>query len=156
MIVVVILGTATKLKTSRNIALSGAVKGNANFDGSGNVTINTTQDNIAVITGSMTLEANSQSNLGSNSEQQTNLKINFPTGFNKDNCVCLAFGMKSYAEKNYSYGIGNTSSNRAVTGSFYRHCVLGASDDNTKISLQVWQMGTSKVTAYYKLVLMKI
>ncbi|MBF9261009.1 phage tail protein [Acinetobacter baumannii] len=38
-------GTATRLKTSRNIALSGAVSGNADFDGSGNITISTTANN---------------------------------------------------------------------------------------------------------------
>ncbi|MCU4483922.1 hypothetical protein KTI25_17225, partial [Acinetobacter ursingii] len=37
--------TASKLKTARNIALSGAVSGSANFDGSGNITINTTANN---------------------------------------------------------------------------------------------------------------
>ncbi|WP_200481466.1 MULTISPECIES: phage tail protein [unclassified Acinetobacter] len=37
--------TATKLATARNIALSGAVSGSANFDGSGNITINTTANN---------------------------------------------------------------------------------------------------------------
>jgi hypothetical protein len=34
--------SANKLTTARNIALSGAVSGNANFDGSSNITINTT------------------------------------------------------------------------------------------------------------------
>ena len=33
--------TATKLATARNIAISGAVTGNTNFDGSGNITIST-------------------------------------------------------------------------------------------------------------------
>ena len=33
--------TATKLATARNIAISGAVTGNANFDGSGNINIST-------------------------------------------------------------------------------------------------------------------
>ena len=37
--------SASKLATARNIALSGAVSGNANFDGSGNITINTTANN---------------------------------------------------------------------------------------------------------------
>lgn len=89
-------------------------------------------------------------------EQQTILNIDFPKGFNKDNCVCLAFGMKSYEEKNYSYGTGFSSSNRSISGSLFRHAVLGASDDNSKIALQVWQMGTSERTVYYRLVLMKI
>jgi hypothetical protein len=41
--------TANKLKTARNIALSGAVSGSADFDGSGNITINTQlKENTAV------------------------------------------------------------------------------------------------------------
>ena len=41
--------TANKLKTARNIALSGAVLGSADFDGSGNITINTQlKENTAV------------------------------------------------------------------------------------------------------------
>mgnify|MGYP004587424043 CR=1 FL=1 len=155
----VVLGnstTATKLQTARNIALSGAVKGNANFDGSGNITINTSQNNFIVVDGQITLQANSQSNLENNIEQQTILNIDFPSGFNKDNCVCVAFGMKAYQDKNYTYGIGANSSNRATTGSLYRHAILGAADNNRKIALQVWQMGTSTKTVYYRLILMKI
>ena len=37
--------TATRLQTARNIALTGAVSGSANFDGSGNITIVTTANN---------------------------------------------------------------------------------------------------------------
>ncbi|MDC4316976.1 phage tail protein [Acinetobacter baumannii] len=37
--------TATRLQTARNIALTGAVSGSANFDGSGNITIVTTSNN---------------------------------------------------------------------------------------------------------------
>ena len=40
--------TATKLATARNIALSGVVTGNANFDGSGNITLTTS---ISVLDG---------------------------------------------------------------------------------------------------------
>lgn len=39
-------GTATKLATARNIAIVGAVSGNANFDGSENISISTTLANI--------------------------------------------------------------------------------------------------------------
>lgn len=39
-------GTATKLATARNIAIVGAVSGNANFDGSANISISTTLANI--------------------------------------------------------------------------------------------------------------
>lgn len=155
MIAVVILGTATKLKTTRNIALSGAVKGNANFDGSGNITISTTLDNVAIITGSITLTANTNENLSNNIQMQTQLNINFPNGFNKDNCVCIAFGMKKTTDKNYSYGTGGSDSANAVTGALYKDVILGAPTDNTKITMQVWQMSTSVQTYYYKLVLLK-
>lgn len=47
--------TATKLQNARNIKLQGAVSGNANFDGSTNITINTEQANIAVLTGNITI-----------------------------------------------------------------------------------------------------
>lgn len=105
----------------------------------------------------MILEANSQSNVENNLEQQTILNIDFPKGFNKDNCVCIAFGMKTYEEKNYSYGVAFTESNRFVTGSYIRNVVLGnTNDDNSKISLHVWNMTTAQHTVYYRLVLMKI
>ena len=42
--------TASKLATARNIALSGAVTGNANFDGSGNITIATTATSDPTLT----------------------------------------------------------------------------------------------------------
>lgn len=41
------VASATKLQTARNIALTGAVSGNVNFDGSGNITINTV-DNFSI------------------------------------------------------------------------------------------------------------
>lgn len=113
-------------------------------------------DNIAVISGQMILEANSQSNLNSNIEQQTILNIDFPKGFNKDNCFCLTFGIKTNEDKNYSYGVGDSISNRSFTGSLIRNVILGAPDDNSKIALHVWQPSTSQKTAYYRLVLMKI
>jgi len=48
--------TATKLQTTRNIELSGAVTGSVNFDGSGNVVINTTatSDPTLTLTGDVT------------------------------------------------------------------------------------------------------
>lgn len=113
------------------------------------------KDNFAVITGSMTLEANTQEGLETDSEKQTQLNINFPTGFNKDNCVVISFGTK-VAGKNYSYGVGDKASYRWVTGSFRRNITLGASTDNSKIQLSVWQLATTQITIDYKIVLMKI
>ena len=116
----------------------------------------TTNDKFAVLTGNMTLEANSQSEFEAGNQKQTQLLINFPSGFNKDNCVCIAFGMKTDSAKNYSYGISSSISNQAALGSYPRHAVLGGSTDNTKIALQVWQSATCSKKVYYKLVLMKI
>lgn len=45
--------TATKLATARTIALSGIVKGSASFDGSGNVTISVSANDITTITKSL-------------------------------------------------------------------------------------------------------
>lgn len=45
--------SASKLATARNIAISGAMQGNANFDGSGNINIEVTNPaNLQVVTGS--------------------------------------------------------------------------------------------------------
>lgn len=44
-------GTATKLQTSRTIALSGGVTGSGQFDGSGNLTITTTVKDTGAIDG---------------------------------------------------------------------------------------------------------
>ena len=142
--------TASKLATPRNITLSGAISGTGKFDGSIDVTITTKQANIAVLTGSMSLSAGSSGG----DETQTQLNINFPSGFNKDNCVCIAFGMKLQS-KNYHYGVGGTSSNRVVSGSFIRDIVLGAPTDDTKIQLVAYNAG-NKVTVNYNIVLMKI
>ena len=57
--------TTTKLKTARSIGLSGAVTGNANFDGSANITINTTIGNIPTIYSGTDNPANSLGKNGS-------------------------------------------------------------------------------------------
>ena len=150
------LGSATKLEKPRTISLSGDVTGSASFDGSKNVTIETEQNNIAIITGTMTLEANSQEGFAAGSKKQTLKQINFPTGYNKDNCVCIAFGIKRFEEKNYCYGAGGSVSIQSVIGSYERAIVLGATEDSAKININVWQGMTSETTIYYKIVLMKV
>lgn len=93
------LGSANKLKTARNIALNGAVSGNANFDGSGNVTITTTQANIAVVTGTMTADGTSNALDSGN--------INFPSGFNNNNCVVISSMLNNNNSQNGSWSIGS-------------------------------------------------
>ena len=70
--------TASKLATARKIALTGAVSGNVNFDGSGNVSIATTQANIAILNENITPSENSVVN------------FNYPSGFTQSNCIVLS------------------------------------------------------------------
>ena len=50
-------GTATKLQTARTITVNGVVKGSASFDGSQNITITTSANDITEITKSLTVTA---------------------------------------------------------------------------------------------------
>lgn len=145
-IVVAMLGTATKLQTARNIKLHGAVNGNVNFDGNEDVTINTTQDNIAVLTGNVTINASS-----SNSVQ-----ISYPSGYTKDNSILLACGLMlnndPYSKGYNYYGIFSDASD--LLDYAYRRRVNLASD---KILLFIQNPITDNaITVKYKLVLMKI
>lgn len=137
------LGSATKLQTKRNIKLQGAVSGNADFDGSGNVTINTTQSNIAVLSGSFDVEATTYGKT----------TINYPSGFTVDNCVLISLGIYAYTKNGYNYygqmseftsDIGYSSLNRKINL------------DSTGIILQAENKATSSKTITYKIVLMKI
>lgn len=143
--------TATKLQTSRNIALSGAVKGNANFDGSGNITINTSQNNIAVLTGTVNGKG---------------VDIEYPNGFTKDNCVCICAMLQNPNNPNGAWGIcngGTFTSASYVTGALPLKIVL-----STKIGIQVRNINISDGTEQtvlansttadfkYKVILMKI
>ncbi len=78
--------SASKLKTPRNIALAGAVSGNVDFDGSGNITINTQlKENTAVVrafcsfngTGAPVILA--ESNIASISVSSLKFKVTFKT-----------------------------------------------------------------------------
>ena len=158
-ILVLILGTANKLKTARQIALTGAVSGSANFDGSGNVSITTTQANIAIITGQMTVNANSSSGLQNNTVGLTNTSISYPQGYNWKNCVVIATGLINQLyenDKGYAYGdtfSSNTFSQGQLSGAVTRSVDL----QPEKILLTVGNFNNNNSYVYkYKIVLMKI
>lgn len=92
--------TASKLATARNIKLQGAVNGNANFDGSGNITITTKQTNIAIITGSVDITMTQ----GGEQVYKGQKFINYPTGYNKDNCVVISAETQWATGKFFGYG----------------------------------------------------
>ena len=90
------LGTATKLKSARNIIIKGAVSGTASFDGSKNVELNTIFSGVSVITGNFTMTA----------QNDYTKDISYPEGYNKNNCVVIAFGISIQNDTNakgYNY-----------------------------------------------------
>lgn len=144
-ILVLILGSADKLKTPRNIKLQGAVSGNVSFDGSGDVTITTTQANIAVLTG--VLEAG----------QATITPL--PTGFTPNNSIIISI-MTQNPSKTNQWAIGTTfDSSSYVSGSLpirayiqNNEIVIQAKNINFSDGLNVFDGPSFN----YKLVLMKI
>lgn len=129
--------TATKLETARKINLTGAVSGNGSFDGSGNIEIATTQANIAILTGDITLESSGGS-----------ATINYPSGFTKDNCIIIACGI--------TY---NSAGYRAF-GTVQASVSTGARLSSSSITVCCYPVqastGSPTGTFNYKLVLMKI
>lgn len=141
--------TANKLVTPRNIALTGAVKGNAKFDGSADITINTTQNNIFILSGNMVL--NASSNPGT--YKVTTKKISYPSGFNKDNCTPINFSGRYYTDKGWaSYQDANQSTDSMLIATDGRSLVL----DDDGISIRGYCNSSSNKTLYYKIVLLKI
>ena len=145
--------TASKLQTARNIAISGAVKGSANFDGSGNVTINTTQANIAVISGKVTLNANTNDNFSENKCTMTDVSLNYPTGFSMNNCVVICVGINYNSAGYYDFGW----TNHLDTLQFARGLrPYEVTLNNAKINLSIGNLMASENMVNYKIVLMKI
>ncbi len=152
-VVAVMLGSATKLQNERKIKLDGAIQGEISFDGSKNITINTTQNNIAVITGKINLAATEP-----NSEviTQTTWTIDFPAGFNKDNCVCLSFGGRMHDNRGFCYGTGNEDVIGLAIGDIPKSIVLGHASDTSKIWMQAYNIANSEQVYEYRIVLMKL
>lgn len=108
-------------------------------------------DNICVLHGDKTLVANSSSS--GMEYAQTTWDINYPTGFNKNNCIVLAFqGNLDKNERVGAYGVSpNTATNSSI-GTLPRTVMM----KNDIINLQVWNPAYSEKTYHYKLVLMKL
>ena len=145
------LGTATKLKTAKKIELSGAVSGNVNFDGSGDVTITTEQSNITVFTGDMTLAAAP----GDGTEETTTKDLTLPSGFTKDNSVVISQGIKLTASS-LGFAFGSTSTEDPFTWQegLLPYRTFFTSDGKLRIEVDNFQSTQGKIS--YKVVLMKI
>lgn len=133
---------------ARNIKIQGAVSGNANFDGNANMVINTTQANIATLTGNL-----------SSSGTAT---ITYPSGYNKDNCIVLGIMFKHPNNAKGTWGHGCVFN----SGGYVRGSLANDVSLNDKIEINIANImlsngSTATVQSIstvfaYKLVLMKI
>lgn len=126
--------TATKLQTTRNIIINGAVKGSASFDGSKDITIKATQENIAVVAGNITL-----------SNGTGEVELSYPSSYNANNTVLLSVAI-NFAN---GYAIGQYAS----FAEFY--AMLKSNSIKVSCSNASSSSGPSK-TCPVKVVLMKI
>lgn len=142
------------MQNSRKIKLKGAVSGEISFDGSQDVTINVIQDNIAVIEGSMIIPAGPDNvEFVSKTEH-----INFPTGFNKDNCFVISTGIKLIeGGTGYGYGLPDKWDVFAIQTNLLPFSVLlGDGDANgNKIEIVGQNFIMQEINMRYQIVLMK-
>ena len=155
--------TTSKWGTARTLALTGAVSGSQSVDGSGNISITTTQNNIAVITGSATADATTSSTIAYATKD-----ISYPSGYTKSNSIVIAFGLEALnSAQGYNYGaclgrsgiISGTSDyamiggagDMAVRGNFRN---INLRDNDIRIRIQ--NVADTSQTFNYKIVLMKV
>lgn len=141
--------TTSKWGTSRNIALSGAVSGSASVDGSGNVTITTTQANIVKIEAQVTTD-------GPGGNLNKFIDVNYPTGFSMSNSVIISLMARNMGLTEERWGtVGDTESSLEMAEGVYG---LRASMRSSVIRLFVSKLSDSEEsrTTKIKCVLMKI
>lgn len=147
--------TASKLATARNIKLQGAISGNANFDGSANITINTSLANVAVLTGTITSAATDTG--------VKTISIKYPTGYNQNNCIVIGTAI-DIDNSTVIWGTGATfTSTSYVRGSLPMSVALTASNIEVEIRNINILVGSNTLSVVplsgnykYKIVLMKI
>lgn len=118
-----------------------------------------TKDDFAIITGEMYLEANADT--GEVKGEQT---VDFPEGFNIDNCVVLSFGVRNSTRSGGGYSFGTdtmTNSSKAITrASMGKNVFFNTAANCMKLIIQADEVYTISETVTdtcnYKIVLMKI
>ncbi len=90
------------------------------------------------------------------SSTQTIWYEDFPEGFNKDNCVCIAFGGRLFDDRGLGYGTGKEESVGLISGDIPRSITIGSKVDTNKIGLMAYNIANTAKNYEYKIVLMKI
>lgn len=106
------------------------------------------KDNYVVLTGTIDLTVNTGYTSGTKN-------IEYPEGFNKNNCVAIAVGIAGSTVSNteYSYGFSGDHSGSYVTGGIAKNIRLR--EEYMQLDVYI-EMEASKNTRNYKIVLMKI
>lgn len=115
------------------------------------------KDDYAVITGSMTLNAVETAG----AYKSTSKNIDFPDGFNKDNCILISAGQNKLGleDMGYGYGITDLNYNKSLgtlIGAEPFCVLLGSNTDTTKIKIYGFNSYNGERTLNYRIVLMKI
>jgi len=115
-------------------------------DGSGYIL----KDDYAIIEGIMRLTGEAEG-------KQTSWEIDFPEGFNQENCTCLAFETKIIKTNGYANGTGFSDAMGLYSGDIPRSIIVGRSnsDSISKIWCQAFNVGTDTIEVRYRIVLMK-
>ncbi len=100
------------------------------------------KENFALITGSGTMEAS----------VDYNFTIDYPTGFTKDNCVVMAFGVKVIEAKGFEFSGNYVDSGDILRNSYKR--TISLANDNIEGTIRNPNSSSKEVS--YKIVLLKL
>lgn len=132
------------------ITAQNGFEGNLKGDVDGNAKTASKLKNIGVISGSISVTASSTMGQFNGSGSTT---INYPEGFNKDNCVIISVETCLPAQGIYSCGnIGGFKPVDAQRGMFPCYSTLNSSN----ILVQAYNATTNEININFKVVLMKI
>jgi hypothetical protein len=148
---VLTLGTASKLTTARNIKIQGAVEGDIDFDGSKNIIIDTTQNNISVLSGQISIPASDTQGTFNGTVDKT---ISYPKGYTKSNCKVINISTALPAQDIYSTG---NMPNKFITIDFQRGMIpFYVSKIDSGIQITAYNAMKQAITINYEIVLIKI
>lgn len=118
------------------------------------------KNDFAIITGEIEVKGNSQENLGKDPIEAaiSSKDIEFPVGFNKENCVVVSVGFRRpNVNKGFACGWNNyADSVDSIRGTMPYSLSLGVVEENPVMTLTFGNFGTSPSAYEYRIVLMKI